>query len=122
MTLNLIKNGIYCQYFCFRFKFFSPKHKSIIAEKLIIDWLILFWNSWKCDHSFDTKDNDSKVILLCDKCHTIQALNPNQNYFELFGIKMKFDINLLDLNKCFKLLQMRTHPDKFTKKSQVSHP
>jgi molecular chaperone HscB len=71
---------------------------------------------------FDIKDNDSKVILLCDKCQTIQALNPNFNYFQLFGINNTFQINLLDLNKCFKSLQMQTHPDKFAKKSQVSHP
>jgi len=78
-------------------------------------------NSWKCDHLLGSKTNQSKVRLFCDKCNTIQALDNNQNYFELFDLNVSFDVDLLELTKQFRSLQMLSHPDKFGRMSEVSY-
>ncbi|XP_054159672.1 co-chaperone protein HscB homolog [Oppia nitens] len=73
-------------------------------------------NCWKCGQQLI-----SNVMLLCHNCHSIQAIEENVNYFNLFDQNISFNINLIDLSKTYKSLQMTTHPDKYVKASQTEH-
>lgn len=54
--------------------------------------------------------------LFCEQCNYIQTPSERNNFFKMFGIDEKFDIDLKDLTKNFRKLQSQLHPDKFTNK------
>lgn len=68
---------------------------------------------WNCQEMLNSKK------IYCASCGTLQYPSKNMNYFELFGVSQTFDVNLEDLSKKFKEMQMTFHPDKFTNKSKV---
>ncbi len=38
----------------------------------------------------------------------------SKNYFELFGFPIDYDVDLLKLHACYKAIQQRVHPDRFS--------
>ena len=70
---------------------------------------------WKCSQKLDR----DKINFTCP-CGVVQPINENKNYYELFGLRKSYDIELSNLTKLFRQLQMQLHPDKFSQKSSVS--
>ena len=62
---------------------------------------------------------DLNKVLFCDYCEVVQKPKYDADYFTIFGIKKKFEIDNRELTKMFRLLQMQLHPDRFTQKSEV---
>lgn len=68
---------------------------------------------WQCLHP------GPRERVLCQRCGVVQEIDPNINYFKIFGIEQNFNIDLTSLTKAFRLLQAQIHPDKFARKSAV---
>lgn len=64
---------------------------------------------WKCGA-------ERREMFLCEKCNIIQKPSKDDNYFRIFGIQEKFDIDQTQLTKQFRQLQNIVHPDKFGNK------
>ena len=70
---------------------------------------------WKCG-----KEICQGCTLFCSSlsCEAIQGLDRDScNYFTLFGMDEKFDLDDVNLEASFKNLQRQLHPDKFAMKS-----
>ena len=70
---------------------------------------------WKCG-----KKICQGCTLFCSSssCEAIQGLDKDRcNYFSLFGMDEKFDLDEVNLEASFKNLQRQLHPDKFAMKS-----
>lgn len=72
---------------------------------------------WSCSAFIPTSQKPMNAF--CDTCHVIQPPDENANYFEIFNLPLKFDINLIQLEKQYKTLQKYFHPDRFASKSEV---
>lgn len=71
---------------------------------------------WKCHHP------NTKNDIFCnshDECGVIQKIQASSeyNYFDIFGMNHQYSVDVEMLDKKYKLLQMRLHPDKFANKS-----
>jgi len=66
---------------------------------------------WKC------KAVNKIEAVFCEKCHSVQILDPEIDYFSVLGIKKEFDIDLKSLKVKFLKLQQSVHPDNFSTKS-----
>lgn len=64
---------------------------------------------WKCK----TLLSSGSVICSSTDCESVQNIDGNINYFELFQIPVSFQICSSKLENIFKSLQMKLHPDKF---------
>lgn len=96
-------NGTFCNLFC----------RKICTTA----WICTDSDSvscWKCGVSIDLNK-----VLFCDYCEVVQKPKYDADYFTIFGIKKKFEIDNRELTKMFRLLQMQLHPDRFTQKSEV---
>lgn len=52
--------------------------------------------------------------------HSLQRSKPSErNFFELFGLEPVFGLDLTSLDKNYREMQMRVHPDKFARASSV---
>lgn len=80
------------QYFkrCF---YFTPKYLNSVC--------------WKCG-------KDGPEIFFCGNCHIIQKPSEEINYFTLFGIQEKFNVDQTQLRRKFREFQSLIHPDKFS--------
>ncbi|KAI5695018.1 hypothetical protein M8J75_009597 [Diaphorina citri] len=67
---------------------------------------------WNCLKSLSGKS------LFCQHCSSVQKPDPQNNYYNVFDMKMQYLINNADLSKKFKHLQSQLHPDKFSNKNQ----
>ena len=61
---------------------------------------------WQCTSSIEPSH------LLCPNCGSVLAPNPNQTYFELFALPVKFDLNIAKLRDACRTLQRSVHPDR----------
>ncbi|CAH1155304.1 unnamed protein product [Phaedon cochleariae] len=67
---------------------------------------------WKCGAEWSRPSE-----LFCGKCQVLQHPIQKENYFKLFGIEEKFDIDQTFLKNKFRNLQSLVHPDKFENKT-----
>ncbi|XP_071440081.1 iron-sulfur cluster co-chaperone protein HscB [Hetaerina americana] len=67
---------------------------------------------WKCDSSVELHE------LFCRGCNSIQKLDPNRNYFDLFGVGQTYNVDLKVLHNSFRNLQRLLHPDLFSNKDE----
>ncbi|KAJ7570330.1 hypothetical protein O6H91_01G115600 [Diphasiastrum complanatum] len=58
------------------------------------------------------------AFLLCPSCNAVQPLNPTVDYFEIFNMAKVYDLDLKELEKRYKGLQKKLHPDLFGLKSE----
>lgn len=71
---------------------------------------------WNCQTVLNAKPS-----LFCSGCSLIQsAERQNFNYFELFNVDQRFNIDTGQLTTNFRKLQSLTHPDKFSNKTEVN--
>eukprot|EP01038_Epipyxis_sp_PR26KG_P004358 gene4358-6166_t len=73
---------------------------------------------WSCGTSM------SKCSLICTNCSTIQSMKLEDfpcDYFEMFHMKPTFSIDVVNLEKTYKLLQAKLHPDKNASKSSEEY-
>jgi hypothetical protein len=65
---------------------------------------------WKCGCS------NNPHIFFCTNCGKLQKVSFHKqlNLYNIFGIKSEFCIDLKELDKLFKSIQLKLHPDKFT--------
>jgi len=64
---------------------------------------------WQCGQSVDGQ-------LFCAACHSLQP--PPANYYSLFAVPRRLDLNTGDLQKRFYELSRELHPDRFMRKSE----
>lgn len=64
---------------------------------------------WKCG-------KQRTENFFCENCNIIQKPPEEENYFNIFGIQEKFDVDTVELANRFKQLQWLVHPDKFSTK------
>lgn len=64
---------------------------------------------WKCNSEIR-----SGVEFFCPSCNIIQMPPRKVTYFELMGSPTSFDIDTRQLTQCYKELQWKLHPDKFS--------
>lgn len=68
---------------------------------------------WSCNHHF------RRGGLICRSCDKIQPVDGSLNYFEVLGLpEIKFDLDLAQLERRYKLLQWQLHPDKTVTKTE----
>jgi molecular chaperone HscB len=53
--------------------------------------------------------------LICQQCHSLQP--PPADYFEIFGIKRRLDLDVDALQQTFYRLSRQLHPDRYTRRS-----
>ncbi|KAI6206035.1 Iron-sulfur cluster co-chaperone protein HscB, mitochondrial [Aphelenchoides besseyi] len=63
---------------------------------------------WKCEHQFQL--TPSKIF--CSKCHAVQPLSPNVDYFSYLELEKNYRIEEEALKKKFRSIQSHVHPDK----------
>ena len=68
---------------------------------------------WKCG----SKSQDSS--LFCKECNSIKKPNINSSYFDLFGVKHRYEINEKELATKYRKMQNVLHPDRFSTKTKV---
>lgn len=68
---------------------------------------------WKCGL------NMGPDKFFCSKCNTVLEPDHKMSFFDVLGVKQKFDIQPTELILKYRQLQNRLHPDKFSGKSQV---
>ncbi len=49
--------------------------------------------------------------LFCFACNSIQRLNAKPNYFEIFNLAYRYDLDLEELENRYQKLSMELHPD-----------
>lgn len=68
---------------------------------------------WNCKFPY-------KSELFCSKCKSLQEMPGELTYFDIIGVKKDFDIDKGDLQRKYRQMQNRLHPDKFGNSSEVS--
>jgi molecular chaperone HscB len=67
---------------------------------------------WSCSSSLRTAE------LFCSNCGRIQPLSADINYFEVFNLPRKLNLDAAALEREFYRLSRRLHPDVFARASQ----
>lgn len=57
-------------------------------------------------------------FLVCESCRTIQPLDQSVDYFQIFGLEKKYDIEVDNLEGMYKSWQKKLHPDLVHSKSE----
>ncbi|KAK9699254.1 hypothetical protein RND81_08G163100 [Saponaria officinalis] len=68
------------------------------------------WNCSSCP--------TSELFLVCDSCGCIQPLDHSLDYFQIFDLEQKFDIEEASLEGKYKDWQKKLHPDLVHSKSE----
>uniref|UniRef100_A0A7C8Z7K9 J domain-containing protein n=1 Tax=Opuntia streptacantha TaxID=393608 RepID=A0A7C8Z7K9_OPUST len=68
---------------------------------------------WNCNSS-----PSSEPFLVCESCRCIQPLDPSIDYFQIFGLERKYDIEESSLEGKYKDWQKKLHPDLVHSKSE----
>lgn len=68
---------------------------------------------WRCG-----LERTKVTAVFCEECHAIQSPHETRNYFRVFDLEEKFDIDKNVLRDKYRRLQSDLHPDKFTNKSE----
>ncbi|XP_021771238.1 uncharacterized protein LOC110735370 isoform X3 [Chenopodium quinoa] len=69
---------------------------------------------WNCNSSPTT----SQLFLVCDSCRCIQPVDRSVDYFRIFGLERKYDIEESSLEGLYKDWQKKLHPDLVHSKSE----
>ncbi|ESN96100.1 hypothetical protein HELRODRAFT_135084, partial [Helobdella robusta] len=69
---------------------------------------------WKCGRSIEP-DMEQYFCV----CGVVQPPLEHRSFFQIFGIKEDFDIDLKYLNEKYRKLQVILHPDKYSQKSDT---
>ncbi|XP_057743569.1 iron-sulfur cluster co-chaperone protein HscB homolog [Arachis stenosperma] len=69
---------------------------------------------WNCHESTAA----AAPFLVCDSCRCIQPVDDSIDYFEIFGLEKKYDIEGVNLEGKYKDWQKKLHPDLVHSKSQ----
>uniref|UniRef100_A0A2P2JUB4 J domain-containing protein n=1 Tax=Rhizophora mucronata TaxID=61149 RepID=A0A2P2JUB4_RHIMU len=57
-------------------------------------------------------------FLVCSSCRAIQPVDPSINYFQIFGLEKKYEIEGVNLEGKYKDWQKKLHPDLVHSKSE----
>ncbi|GAB4857176.1 hypothetical protein Ancab_015084 [Ancistrocladus abbreviatus] len=68
---------------------------------------------WNCNSILQ-----SKISLVCESCGSIQPVDHSVDYFQIFGLEKKFDIEEGSLEGKYKVWQKKLHPDLVHSKSE----
>ena len=68
---------------------------------------------WNCKFPFESE-------LFCSKCKSLQEMPEDLTYFDIIGIKKDFHIDKEYLQRKYRQMQSKLHPDKFSNSSEVS--
>lgn len=68
---------------------------------------------WNCKFPY-------KSELFCSKCKSLQEMPEDLTYFDIIGVKKDFDVDKDDLQRKYRQMQNRLHPDKFSNTTEVS--
>ncbi|GAB2303133.1 hypothetical protein Dimus_037127 [Dionaea muscipula] len=69
---------------------------------------------WNCDSVLLS----SKLSLVCESCRSVQPVDHSIDYFRIFGLEKKFDIEQDGLEGKYKGWQKKLHPDLVHSKSE----
>ncbi|KAI3424842.1 hypothetical protein D9Q98_008228 [Chlorella vulgaris] len=70
---------------------------------------------WQCGHSLTTHD-----LFFCPECDSVQPAGIDVQHFPILGMDQpQFELDLRDLERRYKALQIRLHPDKFATASSL---
>lgn len=70
---------------------------------------------WNCQTMSETKPS-----LFCKTCSLIQSTEQQDfDYFELFNVENRYDVDTGQLTSNFRKLQNLVHPDRFSNKTEV---
>lgn len=109
-------------------------HHSVakqLSEPLYLQKVNIRYNNKFKGHSYVTYDAfkcwncqailDIRPCLFCKNCSIIQSSEHQDfNYFELFDIRVQYDIDTVQLTSNFRKLQNLMHPDRFSNKTEVN--
>lgn len=62
---------------------------------------------WNCGAEVETQ------ALFCNACEVLQPPSPQSDFFDVLGVKPSFELDAADLERRFKLLSRKLHPDRF---------
>ncbi|XP_038697574.1 iron-sulfur cluster co-chaperone protein HscB homolog [Tripterygium wilfordii] len=68
---------------------------------------------WQCNALPETLP-----FLVCESCRTIQPVDHSINYFQIFGLEKKYDVEGENLESKYKNWQKKLHPDLVHSKSE----
>jgi hypothetical protein len=88
---------------------FPPKFKANFGTDMLNKTMETENRCWKCGCS------TNKHSFFCTNCGKVQrvSIHKQLNLYDIFGIKSEFHIDLKELEKSFKSIQLNLHPDKF---------
>eukprot|EP00048_Salpingoeca_helianthica_P025063 m.37492 g.37492 ORF g.37492 m.37492 type:complete len:224 (+) comp9827_c0_seq1:42-713(+) len=72
-----------------------------------------FTQCWSCEKAATLGDK-----FFCGGCGTIQPHCPKQTHFEALGCPQSFSLSTGELDKHYRTLQRRLHPDKFSMRTE----
>ncbi|XP_051131120.1 iron-sulfur cluster co-chaperone protein HscB homolog [Andrographis paniculata] len=72
------------------------------------------FHCWNCGAGADSV----MASLFCASCRSVQPVNEAIDYFQIFGLERKYEIDLEELEKKYKDWQKKLHPDLVHSKSQ----
>ncbi|CAH8354642.1 unnamed protein product [Eruca vesicaria subsp. sativa] len=68
---------------------------------------------WNCGFS-----SDKSAFLFCDSCRSIQPVDDSVDYFQIFGLEKKYELDAGSVEGKYKDWQKKLHPDLVHNKSQ----
>ncbi|KAF8118772.1 hypothetical protein N665_0002s0082 [Sinapis alba] len=68
---------------------------------------------WNCGFS-----SEKDAFLFCDSCRSIQPVDDSVDYFQIFGLEKKYELDAGSLEGKYKDWQKKLHPDLVHNKSQ----
>nr|QCY50103.1 DNAJC20 [Apostichopus japonicus] len=72
---------------------------------------------WNCNAVL-SNDQFQKSPFFCFSCHGIQPVDENISHFQRMECKTNYDLDVSRLQKFFRELQSKLHPDRFSQKSE----
>ncbi|XP_019753301.2 iron-sulfur cluster co-chaperone protein HscB [Dendroctonus ponderosae] len=90
----------------------KPNSLSAVLYKSFVSQRFHPNTCWKCG-----LERKSVAGLFCDQCKVLQTPLETKNFFRIFNLDEKFDIDAKELRMQYRRLQAQLHPDKFTQKT-----
>ncbi|KAJ8043369.1 Iron-sulfur cluster co-chaperone protein HscB, mitochondrial [Holothuria leucospilota] len=72
---------------------------------------------WNCN-SERSSDEFNKMPYFCSICKEIQPVEEDISHFQRLDCENRFDLDVEELQKHFRLLQSKLHPDKFSRRPE----
>lgn len=90
----------------------KPSSRNAVLHKSFLSQNFHPNTCWKCG-----LERKSATELFCDQCKVLQNPLETKNFFRIFNLSEKFDIDPKELHMQYRRLQAQLHPDKFTQKT-----